>query len=98
MEWNTKRYVLPMVYVNNVGAHTELIFDGGSLMYNSSGELVAELKYFEEDFVLAELDMDDVRRARLFTPVLRDERLDLTLRELTRIIKERKRFDQSDAD
>jgi predicted amidohydrolase len=68
------------------------------MIVSPSGEIVLRAKYFDEDFVLAELDMDDVRRARLFTPVLRDERLDLTLRELTRIIKERKRFDQSDAD
>lgn len=56
MEWNTKRYQLPMVYVNNVGSQTELIFDGGSLMYNSGGELVAELKYFEEDFVIVDTE------------------------------------------
>jgi NAD+ synthase (glutamine-hydrolysing) len=56
MEWNTKRYDLPMVYVNNVGSQTELIFDGGSLMYNSSGELVAELKYFEEDFKIVDVE------------------------------------------
>lgn len=56
MVWNTKRYDLPMVYVNNVGSQTELIFDGGSLMYDASGELVAELKYFEEDFAIVDID------------------------------------------
>ena len=86
------------VYVNRVGFEDGVNFPGGSMIVSPSGEIVLRAKYFEEDFVLAELDMDDVRRARLFTPVLRDERLDLTLRELTRIIKERKRFDQSDAD
>jgi NAD+ synthase (glutamine-hydrolysing) len=56
MEWNTKRYGLPMIYVNNVGGHTELIFDGGSLMYNAQGELVKELKYFEEDFAVVDTE------------------------------------------
>jgi NAD+ synthase (glutamine-hydrolysing) len=48
--WNTHRYQLPMIYVNHIGAHTELIFDGGSMVYNASSEMVTELKYFEEDF------------------------------------------------
>lgn len=52
LEWNTKRYQRPMLYVNQVGAHTDLIFDGGSMVYNANGELSVEMKYFEEDFVL----------------------------------------------
>lgn len=50
LKWNTTRYNLPMVYVNHIGAQTELIFDGGSMVYNSAGELAEELNYFEEDF------------------------------------------------
>lgn len=47
---NIKRYHLPVIYCNTVGAQTELIFDGGSLIFNSSGGLHKELKYFQEDF------------------------------------------------
>jgi NAD+ synthase (glutamine-hydrolysing) len=50
------KYHLPMLYCNNVGAQTELIFDGGSLVYNAKGELVKEMKYFEEDEGLFDLD------------------------------------------
>lgn len=50
LKWNTDRYRLPMIYVNHIGAHTELIFDGGSMVYDADGDLVTELKYFEEDF------------------------------------------------
>jgi NAD+ synthase (glutamine-hydrolysing) len=56
LAWNTSRYGLPMIYVNHVGAHTELIFDGGSMMYNARGELMKELKYFEEDFAVVETE------------------------------------------
>jgi NAD+ synthase (glutamine-hydrolysing) len=45
---NAKRYQLPLFYVNHVGAQTELIFDGGSLVFDNTGELVDELPYFEE--------------------------------------------------
>ncbi|MFD1258744.1 NAD+ synthase [Mucilaginibacter terrae] len=45
---NAKRYNLPLFYVNQVGAQTEIIFDGGSLVFDKQGELVDELPYFKE--------------------------------------------------
>src|SRR6202012_3118215 len=45
---NAKRYQLPLFYVNHVGAQTELIFDGGSLVFGNTGELLDVLPYFEE--------------------------------------------------
>ncbi len=39
----------PLVYVNQVGAHTDIIFDGRSLVLNGRGDIVAELKRCEED-------------------------------------------------
>lgn len=63
LQWNTTRYNLPMVYVNQVGAHTELIFDGGSLAYNANGEPVLEMKYFEEDIAL--LNTENMQKINL---------------------------------
>ena len=51
-----KHYGLPVIYVNQVGAQTELIFDGGSVVINREGDIVRELKYFEEDFQLVDLE------------------------------------------
>ena len=45
---------MPLVYVNQVGANTELVFDGGSMFINSTGNVFNELKYFEEDFKVIE--------------------------------------------
>lgn len=45
-----KKYKVPILYINQVGAQTELIFDGGSVFIDKNGEIVKELKYFEEDF------------------------------------------------
>jgi NAD+ synthase (glutamine-hydrolysing) len=53
---NAIRYKIPLFYVNHVGAQTELLFDGGSLVMNKEGELVDELHYFEEDFRIFELE------------------------------------------
>ncbi|MES2279323.1 MAG: NAD+ synthase [Bacteroidota bacterium] len=45
---NARRYNLPLFYVNHIGAQTELIFDGGSLVFDNKGNLADELPYFEE--------------------------------------------------
>ena len=44
-----KSYGIPILYCNQVGAQTELVFDGGSVYIDAKGEIVKELKYFEED-------------------------------------------------
>ena len=53
---NVERYGIPMFYVNHVGAQTELIFDGGSLVVSPGGRIHEELPYFEEAFRVYELD------------------------------------------
>ncbi len=53
---NAETYQLPLLYVNHVGAQTELIFDGGSLVMDAKGEIVEELKYFNEDMKMVETD------------------------------------------
>jgi NAD+ synthase (glutamine-hydrolysing) len=49
LEKNCKKYDLPILYTNHVGAQTELIFDGGSMALSADGKLIHELEYFEED-------------------------------------------------
>ncbi|ULQ51127.1 NAD+ synthase [Flavihumibacter fluvii] len=53
---NVLEYGLPMVYCNCVGSQTEIVFDGGSVVYDANGEMVKELKYFEEDFAIVDID------------------------------------------
>jgi NAD+ synthase (glutamine-hydrolysing) len=55
MEAHTLKYGLPMLYCNAVGSQTEIVFDGGSLIYDAKGNLVKEMKYFEEDYALFDL-------------------------------------------
>lgn len=49
---NVKKYGIPMYYCNVTGSQTEIVFDGGSLVMNATGDVVKELKYFEEDFAV----------------------------------------------
>ncbi len=52
LENKAKKYELPIFYINQVGAQTELIFDGGSVFIDRNGTVLKELKYFEEDFLI----------------------------------------------
>jgi NAD+ synthase (glutamine-hydrolysing) len=56
MKAHSLKYKLPMLYCNAVGAQTEIIFDGGSLVYDINGNKVKEMKYFEEDFEVFDLE------------------------------------------
>jgi len=48
MQANCLRYNLPMYYVNHVGAQTEVLFDGASLVLHADGTVIDEMPYFEE--------------------------------------------------
>lgn len=45
---NVERYKIPFVYVNQIGAQTELIFDGGSMVFQKDGNCAIQLPFFEE--------------------------------------------------
>jgi len=52
---NAKKYNLPLLYVNQVGAQTEIIFDGGSMVFDSKGNLLHEMPYFKEHLSVYQL-------------------------------------------
>ena len=58
---NSRKYNLPLFYVNHVGAQTELIFDGGSLVFDRAGDLVSEFDYFKEEVRV--FDIEQVQSA-----------------------------------
>jgi len=78
-----------VVYANRVGYEDGACFWGGSEVVTPGGEPLAKARYLEEDLLLAEMDPGGLRRARVANPLLRDERMELTLRELSRIIQAR---------
>ncbi len=45
---NVNKYHLPLFYINHSGAQTELIFDGGSLVFSANGYIHDEMPYFTE--------------------------------------------------
>ncbi len=77
---NVKKYHLPMVYCNAVGSQTEIVFDGGSLVYSENGELIREMKYFEEDEFLADIDLAEKTVKGDTKPELHPELFDKEMR------------------
>jgi NAD+ synthase (glutamine-hydrolysing) len=64
-----------LAFVNTVGGQDELVFDGQSFIFDEKGERVARGRAFEEDLVVADLELDDVFRARLHDSRRRKEKL-----------------------
>jgi NAD+ synthase (glutamine-hydrolysing) len=54
-----------VAFLNMVGGQDELVFDGGSVIFNERAECVARGRAFAEDFVVADVDLDAVFHARL---------------------------------
>ena len=61
---NVKRYNIPMIYVNQVGAQTELIFDGGSVVVNERGEITEQLSFFTEALQIVEFPIQSAPAAK----------------------------------
>lgn len=51
-----KKHATPLIYCNQAGAQTELIFEGGSMAISSRGEVNSRLSFFKEDFKVVDLD------------------------------------------
>jgi predicted amidohydrolase len=78
-----------IIFANRVGFEDGLGFFGGSMVTGPTGEILAEAPILEEHLIVANIDLSAVRRARFQTPILRDERPELVLRELDRLTRSR---------
>lgn len=78
-----------VLYCNRVGYEDGINFWGGSEYVAPSGASLLRGKLLEEDSVTATVDEGVLRRERIFSPMLRDENLFVTMQELRRIERER---------
>ena len=78
-----------VVYVNRVGFEDGLCFWGGSHVVGPDGETLHAAPEFEQALAICTLTDASLRRERISSPLVRDEQIDLTLRELARITDER---------
>ncbi len=82
-KWQTRETMLAtramdndlyLAYVNLVGGQDELVFDGGSVVFDASGRVVARAPQFVEHLLITDLDLGAVFRRRLHDPLRRKER------------------------
>ena len=66
------RFDIPVIYANQVGMHTELLFDGASRAINSNGEVAIQLPDFEESVGYISFD-DGVINSNATLPIEIDE-------------------------
>jgi predicted amidohydrolase len=78
-----------VVFCNRVGVDESISFWGGSEVIAPTGAGIFSAPLYDEGLFLVDVDLDDVRRERFALPLLRDERPELQVRELERIVAER---------
>ena len=78
-----------VVFCNRVGIDETISFWGGSEVIGPSGEAIFTAPLFDEGLHFVDIELGDVRRERVSLPLLRDERPELHLRELRRILADR---------
>jgi predicted amidohydrolase len=78
-----------VIFCNRVGVDETISFWGGSEVIAPSGDAIFTAPLFDEGLHFVDIELGDVRRERIGLPLLRDERPELHLRELRRILAER---------
>jgi len=78
-----------VIFCNRVGVDETISFWGGSEVIAPSGEALFSGPLFDEGLHFVDIDLGDLRRERIGLPLLRDERPELHLRELRRVLAER---------
>ncbi|MBU2511039.1 NAD+ synthase [bacterium] len=68
--------VAVVAYCNLVGGQDELVFDGSSVIINERGDIIARAKSFDEDFLVADVDLAGIFRQRLRDPRRRKSRFE----------------------
>jgi predicted amidohydrolase len=85
-----------VVYVNRVGVDESITFWGGSEVVGPAGDEIFRAPLHDEGLYFVDVDLDDIRRERISLPLLRDERPEVILRQLERIIRERSGEESAD--
>jgi predicted amidohydrolase len=77
------------IFCNRVGVDESISFWGGSEVIAPNGAALLSAPLYDEGLFLTDIATADIRRERIGLPLLRDERPEFQVRELTRIVAER---------
>lgn len=75
-----------VLYCNRVGLEDGAAFAGGSFVFDPMGRRLAQAAYFEPELLIQDLDLNRIRKARKNWPFKRDDKPEVTLEALQRIV------------
>ena len=78
-----------VIFVNRVGVDESITFWGGSEIVSPAGQTIFAAPTHDEGLFVAHIDPAEVRRERIATPLLRDERPEVVMRQLDQIMRDR---------
>ncbi len=76
-----------VLYCNRVGIEDGMTFAGGSFIFNPRGEMLARAAELDEEFLVCEMDLSLIRQARKSWTFKRDDRPEMMLHALERIVR-----------
>jgi predicted amidohydrolase len=76
-----------VVYCNRAGYEDGVAYGGGSFIFSPWGRRLAKAVPVERDFIVQDIDLEDLRRARKAMPFLRDDRPEIILQALKRAVE-----------
>ncbi len=86
-----------VIFVNRVGVDESITFWGGSEVVAPDGESVFRAPTHDEDLYFVSIEPATVRRERIASPLLRDERPEVVVRQMDQILGERMERDARSA-
>ncbi|MCJ7481796.1 MAG: NAD+ synthase [Thermodesulfovibrionales bacterium] len=84
--------IVILAYLNTVGGQDELVFDGHSLILDQDGNVIIRGKQFEEDLIIADLNLEGIMMKRLHTARRRQEVMNLEKGTVEKITVSRKKM------
>jgi len=75
-----------VIYCNRAGLEDGIVFAGGSFIFNPFGKRLAQAPYLKRNFLIQEVDLAEIRRARKNWPFKRDDKPEVILESLKRIV------------
>ncbi len=79
--------IVAVVYTNLIGGQDELIFDGGSMVFDNRGNLIARARQFKEDFLTVDLDLSNVSSDRLYANYQKKKTISKTKKRMIKVTK-----------
>lgn len=77
------------IFANRVGVEDGVTFFGNSMVIAPNGDIIQEANFMKEESLSCELSDRKIRATRIDTPIFKNENLDVTMREIKRILKEK---------